>query len=81
MDHVGDDMDIAPRAWCCACMACKSGQSKERGCDSRWPGALCRVEYEKSEKNGKQQSQTANPPEARIGKHRPRAAIETDLGE
>ena len=81
MDRVGDDMDIAPRARCCACMARKSGQSEERSRDNNWPGALRRVEHEESKKNRKHQSQTANPSEACIGKHRPRSAMETDFGE
>ena len=81
MHSVGDDMDIAPQSRCRTGMARESGQSEERSRDSNWPGALCRVEHEKLKKNGKHQSQTANPSEACIGKHRPRSAMETDLGE
>ena len=53
MDRVGDDMDIAPRARCCACMARESRQSKERSRDSNWPGALRTVEHEESKKDRK----------------------------
>ena len=81
MDRVGDDVDIAPRTRCCACMARESGQSEERSRDSNWPGTLRRVEHEESKNDCEHQSQTANPSEACIGKYRPRSAMETDLGE
>jgi hypothetical protein len=62
-------------------MARESRQSEESSRDNNWPDALRRVENEKSKKNRKHQSNTGNPSEACIGKHRPCSAIEAYLGE
>jgi hypothetical protein len=62
-------------------MARESGQSEECSRNNNWPDALRRVENEKSKKNRKRQSNTANPSEACIGKHRPCSATEADFGE
>ena len=80
MDRVGDDMDITSWARCCACMARESGQSEECSRDNNWPDALRWTEDEESKKNRKHQSNTANPSEACIGKHRPCSAMEDDFG-
>src|SRR6188474_1970961 len=81
MHSVKDGINIAPQSGYGTRVARESGQSKERDRGSKGPGAVHWSEHEKSEKNRKYQSETANPSEACIGKYRPRSSLSAYVSE